>query len=209
MINYLTNKMRQAMVPVAKKIDKVSGSRISPNLITLVSFLGHIGVLIALINNELVLAAALIAVFGLMDALDGAMAKVQGKASPSGMLLDATSDRAKEFLIYLGIIFIFTDNGNTFGVLAATAALGGSFMVSYVKAKGETAIATAGENHAKVNRTFSDGVMQYQVRMVVLIAGLLFNVLAVIVSIIAVLTWLTAAKRLADITNHLTVKAEK
>ena len=209
MINYLTDKTRQAMLVVATKLDKVTKSQVTPNFITLISFLGHFGVLVALIDHRFVLAAILIIVFGLMDALDGALAKVQKKTSAAGMLLDASSDRAKEFLIYLGLIFVFADSENVAGVIAATAALGGSFMVSYVKAKGETAIATGRKNHTKVNRTYSDGIMQYQVRMVVLIVGLLLGHLTITVSIIAVLSWLTALVRLVDIVDSLQPKAKK
>lgn len=208
MINYLTEKVRQGMLKVAVRLDKVTHSQVTPNFVTLLSLLGHFGVLVALIDGRYVLAGILIIIFGLMDALDGALAKVQDKVSPSGMLLDASSDRAKEFLIYLGLIFAFSDNENLAGVIAATTALGGSFMVSYIKAKGETAIASSLKDHKKVNRAFGAGIMQYQVRMSVLIIGLLTDTLTISVTVIAVFSWLTALIRLIDITESLHPKTK-
>jgi len=209
MINFLTNKTREAMTKVAIILDKATKSQITPNFITLLSFLGHIGVFVALIDNRFTLAAILIVVFGLLDALDGALARVQKKNSASGMLLDATSDRAKEFLIYLGLIFVFADNENVAGVMAATAALGGSFMVSYVKAKGETAVASTRKDLAKVNRMFASGIMQYQVRMAILVIGLIAQRLTITMSIIAVFSWLTALVRLVDVIETLQSKSKK
>lgn len=209
MINFLTNKTRAVMMKVATKLDKITKSQVSPNFITLLSFLGHIGVFVALIDERFVLAAILIIFFGLLDALDGALARVQKKSSATGMLLDASSDRAKEFIIYLGLIFVFADSENVAGVMAATAALGGSFMVSYVKAKGETAVASSKKDHAKINRMFGEGLMQYQVRMTFLVVGLILGHLTITVTIIAVLSWLTALVRLVDIIDALKPKTKK
>lgn len=197
------------MLKVARALDWATGSRVSPAFITLISLLGHFGVLVALVDEQYVLAGVLIIVFGLMDALDGALAKVQSKTSTTGMLLDASSDRAKEFLIYLGLIFVFADNQNVFGVVAATVALGGSFMVSYLRAKGETAIALAGGNQQRTHQTFAEGLMQYQVRMTVLIIGLLTGHPLIAVLVIGALSWLTALLRFIAITDHLSPKTKQ
>lgn len=208
MINKLTDTVRRAMYWLALRLDKLSGSRISPNMITLVSLLGHFAVFVALINDQLILGAALIVVFGLLDALDGAMAKVQKNASPAGMLLDASSDRVKEFIIYFALVYLFADNNNFTGIMASVAALGGSFIVSYVKAKGETAIVSLNTDHTKINRKFSSGLMQYQTRMVILIVGLLVNQTIPALIIIAILSWLTASMRLISITTYITNKKQ-
>jgi phosphatidylglycerophosphate synthase len=197
------------MDKLAVFLDRITKSRITPNSVTLLSFLGHFAVFAAIIDYRFGLAAILIIFFGLLDALDGSLARIQKKASPAGMLLDATSDRAKEFIIYLALIFVFADSENVAGVLAATCALGGSFMVSYVKAKGETAIASSNKNHSKVNRMFASGLMQYQVRMVILIIGLVEGSLTITVTIIAVLTWLTALVRLVDVVEAIQPKTKK
>lgn len=206
MINYITDKGRGLMVPVAKGIDKVFKGKVGPNAITLLSFLGHFLVFIAIIDSQFILAAILLVFFGLLDALDGALARVQKKSSPAGMLLDATSDRAKEAIIYAALIYHFADIENFAGVMASTFAMAGSFMVSYVKAKGETAIASKGQSHSTVNRKFAGGIMQYQVRMTFLVVGLVFNILVSIVTAVAILSWLTALIRLLDIADNLSVK---
>ncbi len=203
MINSTTDSVRKLMIPVAKTIDKVSKGQVTPNLITLISFLGHFAVFITIIDYQFVLAAVLLVFFGLMDALDGALAKVQNKASPMGMLLDATSDRAKEAIIYIALIYVFADSENVVGVMVSSLAMSGSFMVSYVKAKGETAIATRGRSHSAVNRKYSTGLMQYQVRMAFIVVGLLLNILVGVITVVAILSWITALIRLLDITESL------
>lgn len=214
MINKTTDRVRNLMIPVAKAINKISRGKVSPNMVTLLSFLGHFIIFLAIIDHQFYTAAALLVFFGLMDALDGALAKVQKKTSPTGMLLDATSDRAKEAILYIAFIFVFADSENMVGVMVAALAMSGSFMVSYVKAKGETAIATRGRSHSIVNRKYSTGLMQYQVRMTFIVAALILDILTSVITVIAVLSWLTALIRLLDISeslseNRTTSKAKK
>ena len=75
--------------------------------------------------------------------------------------------------------------------------------VSYIKAKGETAVK---DNHLtanEINRLFSDGIFRYQVRMTILILGLLSAMLVQAVILIAVGSTITVVGRLYGITRRL------
>lgn len=76
-------------------------------------------------------------------------------------------------------------------------------MVSYVKAKGETAVAGGKLTANQVNRLFQDGLMRFEVRMFFLVVGLLTNHLRFAVVAIAILASITAVSRLRAIMKKL------
>lgn len=202
--------VRTGMRALAKSLNKASSGKISPNMVTLISLLAHLPVAYAIASGYYLLAAIGLVVFGLMDALDGELARLQGKASAAGMVLDASTDRMKEAMLYIGIGFAFVERDIPAENLAKAVALlvaaaTGSIIVSYVKAKGETALSNSKLSANEKNRIFQDGLMRYEVRMFVLVIGLLSNNLIIAVTIIAVLSWYTAFKRLDLILRKLDV----
>ena len=91
------------------------------------------GVLIAL--GWLEAAGWATALCGVADILDGRIARALGIASAYGDFIDSTFDRFVEVFLFLG--FGWFVRGVTAGPLLATAALAGSLVVSYVRARGE------------------------------------------------------------------------
>jgi len=83
------------------------------------------------------LAGALILLAGLFDMLDGQLARLEGMASAYGALLDSAVDRYSEIFIFLGICIYFVAHEYFPGALFAFAALAGSLMVSYIRARSE------------------------------------------------------------------------
>lgn len=200
--------VRTIMRGVARGLHKLSGGKITPNMVTLTSLIAHLPIAYFIATESYILAAILLVIFGLMDALDGELARLTGKASPAGMLLDASTDRMKEVILYVGVAFALVVNGSdrfSPEYLAAfvVAACGGSLLVSYVKAKGETAVKDSNLSANQVNRLFQDGFMRYEVRMAALVLGLLFNALAIAVLVIALFAWYTAFIRLITIHRKL------
>lgn len=191
------------MRPIVKALNKMSNGKISPATVTLISLAAHVPIAYFIAQQRYILAAILLVIFGLFDALDGELARLQKKASPSGMLLDASTDRMKEVLIYAGATYSFIGLDQPYMSVWAVLALGGSLLVSYVKAKGETAIATAGKSSAEVNRAFSDGLLTFELRIAVILLGLFSGWLALAVIIIAILAWFTAFQRLILISRSL------
>jgi CDP-diacylglycerol--glycerol-3-phosphate 3-phosphatidyltransferase len=80
-------------------------------------------------------AACTLALSGLGDGLDGAIARLQGTASRGGAVLDSALDRYVEFFVFTGLLFFFRNEPAA--QLVVVTALFGGFMVTYSTAKAE------------------------------------------------------------------------
>jgi CDP-diacylglycerol--glycerol-3-phosphate 3-phosphatidyltransferase len=118
------------------------------------------GVAIAL--GRLELGGWAIALAGVCDILDGRLARAQGVASPYGKFIDSTLDRFVETFAFLGFAVYFASR--PWGPLVVAAGLGGSLLVSYAQARGET-----------VGVSGSGGLMQRAERLVLTLLGCLLD----------------------------------
>lgn len=73
---------------------------------------------------------------GAMDVLDGRIARARGMANARGAFLDSTLDRFAEVGALVGLAVLFRDD--PWAVAAVGSALGGSLLVSYARARGES-----------------------------------------------------------------------
>src|ERR1700716_2549379 len=114
---------------------------VTPNQITVVgtalTFLAA-----ALAAGGLLFWAGLVLAFaGTFDILDGALARSSRRSYPYGAFLDSTLDRYSEGAMYIGLAAYFISAGGPLQrwlVLATAAALAGSFLVSYVRARAQS-----------------------------------------------------------------------
>jgi phosphatidylglycerophosphate synthase len=199
----ITTFVRKMMTIVAVFLNRITGGRLRPYHITVVSLLGHVPVAWALVTSRPILAAVLLAFFSLMDALDGALARVQNSASLSGMYFDAVSDRIKEVIVLSALaVFAFKtiDSDITWQIVAVA---GTSLLVSYTKAKGEMAIAGEGLDAQKLNRIFGGGLASYEIRVVALVIGLLFGWVAYVLPLLLIANSITIATRFLRVSKHL------
>ncbi len=76
---------------------------------------------------------------GLLDTLDGSVARTTGQEKQFGAFLDSVLDRYTELVIYLGIWFYFYREGYSGPLLSVVVLLMlfGSLMVSYTRARAE------------------------------------------------------------------------
>ena len=130
---------------------------------------------------------------GTCDILDGALARSTRTSYPYGAFLDSTLDRYSEGAIYLGLAAYFVGAGGPsqrWLVLATLAALAGSFLVSYVRARAQS-----------LGFTCDSGVFARPERVVVTVIGLIFGGvwLYAVVFLLAVLTNLTALQRIREV----------
>lgn len=201
----LKTAVRRFMAMIARQLNSLSGGKLSPDTVTWVGFLAHVPIAYLIAADYFWQAAVLLVVFGLFDTLDGELARLQKRSSPAGMLLDASTDRMKEVLLYAGIAYYFSTGSSPELAVWAVLALGASICVSYVKAKGEAAVASGSRQieHHTLNRMFSDGLLTFEIRMALLIVGLLSGYILWAVVVIALgATW-TAFQRLARIRGNL------
>lgn len=109
-------------------------SRVSPNLITALSLLACAGGGVAIAFGQLATGAWLYIAGGVLDLLDGRLARALGVQTQAGALFDSVADRWAELAFFTGLAWYLRDGG---WLLAAMGAAGGSFMVSYTRARGE------------------------------------------------------------------------
>lgn len=188
---------------LAAVLNKLSGGKLSPNAVTILALIMHLPIAYLIAIGYLWWAAGLLLVFGLFDALDGALARLQKRAGNAGMLLDATTDRIKETILYCGVAYSLIAGPNPKLAVWAVAACGASLCVSYVKAKGETAVSDHKLTPNEINRLFQDGLLRFEIRMTILIIGLIANQLAIAVIVIAIFSTFTVFGRLISITKYL------
>lgn len=82
-------------------------------------------------------AGATILFAGLMDMLDGRLARVSESASKYGALYDSVLDRYSEMVMFLGICYYLISHNYFLSSLFAFIAMIGSIMVSYTRARAE------------------------------------------------------------------------
>lgn len=188
---------------VAQALNRVTDGKLTPNGVTIIGVLMHIPIawLIAIESN--IWAGILLIIFGLFDTLDGELARLQKRASNTGMLLDASTDRFKEVLLYIGVAYALAQTDTPSLAAWAVAACGASLSVSYVKAKGELAVKDSGLSANQINRLFQDGLLRYEVRMGILVVGLFSGWITAATIIIAVLSTYTALDRLIKISKKI------
>jgi CDP-diacylglycerol---glycerol-3-phosphate 3-phosphatidyltransferase len=158
---------------------------LTPNTITVLGFLMTAAVAVVLATGRTQLAGVLLIGTLAFDAVDGTLARLMGTTSRFGAFLDSTLDRWAEVVLYGALIWLFLENGQNNGVLLATAAMATSLMVSYTRARAEG-----------VGFQCKEGLLTRFERMVILIAGLIFNQAIWALAIIAILAGLTAVQRI-------------
>jgi phosphatidylglycerophosphate synthase len=158
---------------------------------------------LAIASGRLEWGGAAIAAGGVCDIMDGRVARARGVASDYGKFIDATLDRFVEVFALLGFVVFLAPF--RFGPLLAAAALAGSLLVSYARARGET-----------VGVLCREGLMQRAERLVLTTLacladqpvttsfGLARGTLALwVVGLIAIATLSTAAHRTLWIARRL------
>ncbi len=108
--------------------------RVAPNVLTFTSLLVCAGAGIAIALGFLATGAWLYVFAGLLDILDGRLARATGQQSRAGAFLDSVADRWGELFVFSGFAWLLHDSPWLPAVMFAVA---GSVMVSYTRARGE------------------------------------------------------------------------
>jgi phosphatidylinositol phosphate synthase len=127
----------------ANSIDSLARTRVSPNALTAAGVLLCAAAAVTVYfeyRQELAafwLGAALFIVGSILDVLDGALARRSGKATPFGAFVDSTTDRMSEAFMLGAIALVFARDENEVALAFTFAAVAGSFLVSYTRARAE------------------------------------------------------------------------
>ncbi|HEX2723980.1 MAG TPA: CDP-alcohol phosphatidyltransferase family protein [Gemmatimonadaceae bacterium] len=178
-------------------------ARVSPDGLNIMGALFGLAAGAAFAAGSFSAAGWLILLGGAADVFDGRIARARGIASAYGAFLDSTLDRFSESFAFLGLVLFFAP-GRTLAA-AAAAAMSGSLLVSYARARGEA-----------LGVSIKGGLMQRAERLVLLALAAIADPLAAstlhwrpaavlggAVMVIAAGTWGTAFWRLVSIASAL------
>ena len=162
------------------------GLGLKPNHVTLMSFCCSLVAALAFVTaaeHSLngVAAGILLLLSGLFDATDGAMARLYGEVSHFGAFLDSMLDRISEILVYWSLVYSGLVDWSI-----GLAALSGSLMVSYARARAEH----LGAQMKGV------GIAERPERLLILIAAAFLGQLNAGVLLIALLSAITVVERI-------------
>jgi CDP-diacylglycerol---glycerol-3-phosphate 3-phosphatidyltransferase len=186
----------------SRSITRLARTRVTPNALTTAGVLLCTAAAILIPfedRNQFVvywLAAALFIVGSILDILDGALARQSDRATPFGEFLDSISDRASEGFVLAAIALVFAHAGDDVSVVFCVAAVAGSFLVSYARAKAEL-IGLKGDV----------GIGSRAERVVVISAGLILAPLGVplqwFIYLLAATAWVTVLQRVLSVRKQL------
>ena len=187
----IRNAGRKLLIPVIRLLI-VTG--ISPFAVT------ALGLLLTVVASWLVwdgkyITGVIVLIIGsILDAVDGELARKKGIESKAGAVFDSSCDRIGEIFLFAAILAGKAGNAHPELVYIVPAAIGGSYMVSYVRARAEG-----------VNLSCSVGLVTRTERLVLLIMGLvvsgIWDTKAIVfaLAILAVVTWITAGQRMVKV----------
>jgi CDP-diacylglycerol--glycerol-3-phosphate 3-phosphatidyltransferase len=187
----------------SRSIVGLARTRVTPNALT------ASGVTLCLTASVIVLfenrnpwlfywtGAVLFVVGSILDILDGALARAGGKTTAFGAFLDSTTDRVGEGAMLGAIALVFHRHGHAAAIALTFAAVVGSFLVSYTRARAE-ALGLRGDV----------GWGSRAERVVVITAGLVLAPLSIwlLVAAIGLLTvtaWSTVLQRILHVRKQL------
>jgi phosphatidylglycerophosphate synthase len=186
-----------------KIVDGLALTRISPNVLT---FLGLvINIVAALLfgfasadNNQprLFLYAGLVIIgAGIFDMVDGRVARATNQVTIFGAFFDSVIDRYSDVALFFGLLVYYARANRFFYVVLVALVMVSSVMVSYTRARAESLIPLC-----KV------GFMERPERIVLVIIGALFNRMAPVLWVIAVLSLTTVIHRIRYTDEQTTLK---
>jgi CDP-diacylglycerol--glycerol-3-phosphate 3-phosphatidyltransferase len=189
----------------ARSIVGLTRTRVTPNALTTsgVTLCLAAAVLVFFENRDDLLfywVGAVVFVIGsVLDILDGALARAGGKSTPFGAFLDSSLDRVGEGAMLGAIALIFARQGNTVALACTIAAIAGSFLVSYARAKAEL-LGLKGDV----------GLGSRAERVVVITAGLVlapWGVLQWAIYLLTAAAWVTVLQRILAVRRQLQERA--
>ncbi|HEU4760422.1 MAG TPA: CDP-alcohol phosphatidyltransferase family protein [Dehalococcoidia bacterium] len=158
---------------------------VTPNMLTAAGVLGNVGAAVLAARGDFLPAGIVVLAASSLDLFDGALARATGQATDFGSVFDAVMDRVSEAAVLFGLLVYFSDRGGRTEELLAFAAVVGSLLVSYVRARAQI-----------IGLTLREGLFTRAERVAVLAIGLIIDQVTPMLWVLAVLAGATAVQRL-------------
>lgn len=184
----------------ARLVSRLVRTGVTPNILSasgvLLCIAGAVIVYFEYVHWWLFHVGSVVFVVGsILDIFDGALARATGGGTQFGAFLDSTLDRVGEGFMLGAIALVLARDGKEWGVALTIAAVAGSFLVSYTRARAE-ALRLRGDV----------GLSSRVERVVIISVGLGFASLGSLPYVVAVLTasaWITVVQRILFVRKQL------
>jgi CDP-diacylglycerol---glycerol-3-phosphate 3-phosphatidyltransferase len=160
-------------------------SRISPNALTFIGLLINIYAAVLLAQGRFLAAGLVIIGAGIFDMVDGRVARETNRVTRFGGFFDSVLDRYSDLALLMGLLVYYASIGRNFYVVLTAVVMTASVMISYTRSRAENTIPLC-----KV------GFLERPERIVLLIIGALFDRMAPVLWVIAVLGNITVIHRM-------------
>ena len=172
------------MFPLRAIISACVALRIHPNILTFVGVLINTWAAVHLAKGQFIVAGVIMVVANIFDFIDGKVAVELGEVSKFGGFWDSVIDRISDIALFIGLIYLYSDNGRTDYALIASLAMMFALITSYTRARAESLIPKC-----KV------GFMERPERIVLFWIGAFTNRMAAVLWVILVLSVFSVADR--------------
>jgi CDP-diacylglycerol---glycerol-3-phosphate 3-phosphatidyltransferase len=163
----------------------LSSLRIHPNVLTLIGMVINIFAMVLFAKGIFLWAGLVIVFAGIFDIVDGEVARRTKRVTKFGAFFDSVIDRYSDLLLLLGLIIWYAKIDRIFYVGLTGLVLIGSVLTSYTRARAESLIPAC-----KV------GFLERPERIVLMIIGSLFDKMASVLWVMAILSNWTVAQRI-------------
>ncbi len=160
-------------------------AHVTPNALTLLGVLGSAGAAVLLARGQFLAGGIVVLAAGALDVLDGALARATGQVTRFGAVFDSVMDRVSEAAVLFGLLYYYADRDAREESLLIFAALAGSMLVSYIRARSEI-----------LGLPIREGLFTRAERVIVIGLGSMIDQVRIALWILAVLANLTALQRL-------------
>jgi CDP-diacylglycerol--glycerol-3-phosphate 3-phosphatidyltransferase len=172
-----------------KIINRIVGalalSRIHPNVLTFLGLLINTWAAFLFAAGNFRWAGVVVILAGLFDMVDGRVARETNRVTRFGGFFDSVLDRYSDLALFMGLLVFYASINRFFYIVLTAIVMTGSVMVSYTRARAECTIPKC-----KV------GFLERPERVVLIIIGALFDRMAPVLWVIAVLSNLTVVHRM-------------
>lgn len=180
-----SHSLDKSLAPIAKFFP------VNPNIITV------IGMIITSLSGfiipiNLFWGGIFILLGGAFDLIDGIIARVNGRTTKFGALLDSTLDRIADGFIFLGIGWHFFNINDINAFILNLICMIASFLISYVRARAEG-----------LGVSCNIGIIERPERLIIIAFGCLSNLLFYVIIALTILSWITVAQRILHVKKKL------
>ncbi len=170
---------------IGKIVEWLALSRIHPNVLTFIGLLINVVAAFLFAAGRFRAAGFVVLGAGLFDMVDGRVARETNRVTKFGGFFDSVLDRYSDMALFMGLLVYYASINRFFYIVLTAIVMTGSVMVSYARSRAECTIP-----QCKV------GFLERPERIVLIIIGALFDRMAPVLWVIAILSNVTVIHRM-------------